>query len=211
MDILLPFLSDDELGRADDFVAESARIQYVTARAILRILLSRYLGVDPSLIFFQYNSFGKPSLTCSTLVQFNISHSGTKLLVALCNKKSIGVDIECIGREMIFSSIESLMSNRERSQFGEFPDYERREAFFRWWTRKEAYVKARGTGLSTSLDSFEVDLQQVSTNVLLSDRNDPLAPLFWSVYALDVEHGYVAALAIQSTKCEIKRFDFHGF
>ncbi len=60
MDILLPFLSDDELGRADDFVAESARIQYVTARAILRILLSRYLGVDPSLIFFQYNSFGKP-------------------------------------------------------------------------------------------------------------------------------------------------------
>ena len=194
-------LSDDERRRADRFRGPSLRPRYVAGRGSLRRLLASYTGCPPESLVFAYGLHGKPSLADGLpRIEFNLSHSHGLALCALASVGPIGVDVEQVrpmednGRKLIGR----FFSVVEQAEFLNLPVTEHLAAFFRGWTRKEAFLKAVGTGLATVLDSFDVTLGPVVPAALLSQVNDPDAPARWSLLDVDPGAGYAAALAVES-------------
>jgi 4'-phosphopantetheinyl transferase len=168
---------------------------------VLRDILSRYLGVPPSALVFRYSTYGKPALAAgfdAARVCFNISHSHEMALFAVTCEREIGVDIEHLGRDIHAEEIaEHFFSAHERASLRTLPAAAKHEAFFNCWTRKEAYIKAHGEGLSLPLDQFDVSLLPGEPAALLATRNDPWEARRWSLQALSPGSGYVAALAVE--------------
>lgn len=197
------YLSDDECRRADRFRTPALRRRFVAGRGGLRAVLSAYLGCAPERVEFVYGRHGKPALAQGLIAgpfEFNLSHSGELALCAVSSVGVVGVDIETI-RPMEANGqnlIGRFFSARERDEFFALPDPERLAAFFRGWTRKEAFLKATGTGLSTVLDSFDVPLDPAAPPAVLRVADDPGAPARWSLFDLDPGPGYAAALAVET-------------
>jgi phosphopantetheine--protein transferase-like protein len=151
---------------------------------VLRDILGRYLGVPPSELGFRYSAYGKPALAAGfdgVGVRFNISHSHEMALLAVTCHREIGVDIEYLGREIRGEEIaEHFFSTHERASLRALPAAAKHEAFFNCWTRKEAYIKAHGEGLSLPLDQFDVSLAPGEPAALLATRSDPREALRWS-------------------------------
>jgi 4'-phosphopantetheinyl transferase len=194
-------LSVDELQRAARFHFPRDRRRFIVARGVLRDILSRYLGVPASALEFRYSAFGKPDLADVAAAQglrFNVSHAYEMALVAVTRGREIGVDIEYLRREIACEKIaEHFFSARERASLRALPAQAKHEAFFNCWTRKEAYIKAHGEGLSLPLDQFDVSLAPGEPVALLATRGDPQEASRWSLQALTPGPGYVAALAVQ--------------
>jgi 4'-phosphopantetheinyl transferase len=189
-------LSADELARADKFRVARGAERYIVGRSALRTLLGQYTGVPPEALVFAYNEFGKPELPGSD-VCFNLSHSHGMALAAFARGRAIGVDIERIREEVIHERIaDRFFSPAEARALASLPPRQQAEAFFNCWTRKEAWIKARGEGLSIALDSFEVTLVPGEPAQLLATRPDPEEAGRWSLHELDCEPGYAAALAV---------------
>lgn len=156
--VLLSFLSEDETARAAQYRFEQDRNAYVTVRALLRILLGRYLEGDGHSLRFDYNSFGKPYVRAP--IAFNVAHTRQAGLLAFMldapvGGDSIGVDIERLRPEIVTDELASqVLSPLELARYR--ASREKSQLFFDIWTRKEAYVKALGTGLSTPLPSLTV-------------------------------------------------------
>lgn len=155
-------LSCDELQRAQRFRFDRHRTRFVVARAILRTLLARYLGITPPEVTFRYNVHGKPALASeqgADVPSFNLSHSEGLALYAVGRAWAIGVDLEPVRSLSDGEAIsERCFSRREREAWRALPSEQRPLGFFNCWTRKEAYVKALGSGLSCALDAFDVSL-----------------------------------------------------
>jgi 4'-phosphopantetheinyl transferase len=155
-------LSTDERARAARFVFLRDRNQFIAGRGVLRDILARYVGEPASEITFDYEAAGKPRLRRpSTLgVQFNLSHSHGLAVCAVGRNRTIGVDLEALRSEVAGEEIAvNYFSARELEELRALPVPQRLEGFFLCWTRKEAYIKARGGGLvSIPLDSFDVTL-----------------------------------------------------
>jgi 4'-phosphopantetheinyl transferase len=154
-------LSADERARASRYAVERTRLRYVMSRSILRMLLGAYLGVDAEAVRFEYGAYGKPSLDPSheTDIAFNLSHSGPVAVFAFARGTQIGVDIEQMHARMGADAVvERFFSTREREIYRSLPESQRPRAFLCGWTRKEAYLKARGMGLSASPSDVEVTL-----------------------------------------------------
>jgi 4'-phosphopantetheinyl transferase len=147
---LLRLLSSDEVDRADSFYFEPDRSRYIVRRGFLRILLSRYLEVLPENLGYSYSSYGKPSLEAQFAqsgLHFNVSHSGELALFAFSKEYEVGVDIECIRDDIEFDQIaHTLFSPSEQRSLNSLSTMDKIKGFYSCWTRKEAFIKARGQG-----------------------------------------------------------------
>jgi len=201
-------LSDDEKARADRFRFAEDRESYTVCRAILRLILSRYLGCPASVLRFRYNRYGKPALvnqSGDSTLRFNLSHSKALALYAVARGRELGIDLEYLDRGFAGEEIaRRFFSPREVAELEALPGRFKTAAFFNCWTRKEAYVKARGEGLSIPLDQFEVSLAPKRPAALLRTAGGPDELRRWHMLELDPGEGYVAALAVEGPVDEIR-------
>jgi 4'-phosphopantetheinyl transferase len=201
-------LSEDEQARAARFQFEHLRQHYTAGRAILRLILSRYLQDAPQDLTFQYSDYGKPELPAADL-QFNLSHSGGLALYAFIRQHRIGIDIE---RMRPLTDIEAMMrhyfSQSECASLLALPQQLQMQGFYNCWTRKEAYIKATGKGLSQPLDSFDVTLTPGKPPRLLRVEGEPEAPQRWTIFDLPVPSDYKAALAVEHPGCTLNMWQF---
>lgn len=203
-------LSQDEKKRADKFYFVKDKINFILAHAFLRGLLGKYIGVETESIQFYFNRYGKPLVSTDEGegVCFNLSHSGSMIFIALSPLYHIGVDVEQVKENKSFLSLSSsYFTKAEHSAICELPEKEQLPAFFRCWTRKEAYIKGQGKGLSLALDSFEVNVQNSKKELLLNTCHDPLALDRWSLLDIKISDEYVAALAVENHSCQVHRFE----
>jgi 4'-phosphopantetheinyl transferase len=193
-------LAVGERERAARYHFDEDREAFVVARGLLRKILGRYLGVAPSEVRFSYNSYGKPALEQAgrRAVRFNLSHSGQVVLYAVARGRNVGVDVERIRpvprAEQI---VNRYFSARERVFLSALPADQRQGAFFSCWTRKEAYIKARGQGLSLSFDEFDVPLGPEEPMTITHAEERFQGGASWSLRELHVGDGYAAALAVE--------------
>ncbi|HEX8633286.1 MAG TPA: 4'-phosphopantetheinyl transferase superfamily protein [Pyrinomonadaceae bacterium] len=197
-------LAPDEAARAARYHFPRDRDHYIAARGLLRHLLGRYLAQPPHTLQFAYGAYGKPSLDGAPAfaadVRFNLSHSHELALYAFARGREVGVDIEHIRADFAGDDIAArFFSAREVSMLRALPARARTVAFFNCWTRKEAYIKARGEGLSHPLDQFDVSLTPGEPAALLGTRGDPRELTRWSLCALDAGEAYAAAVVVQGT------------
>jgi len=194
-------LSLDELTRAARFHFSRDRQRFVAARAWLRMILASYLGTNPNSLSFAYSKKEKPSLGrthADSGVTFNVSHSGRIALLAFTRRRDIGVDVEQLRRDSDLEAIaRRFFSTHEQSQLTALPAEERVDAFFRCWTRKEAYIKATGDGLSLPLSQFDVSLAGGEKNALLATRPDGFEAGRWLLQEVPAGPGYIAALCVR--------------
>jgi 4'-phosphopantetheinyl transferase len=200
-------LSHDERTRAVRFYFERDRRRYVVARGLLRVILARYTDLAPERIAFRYGPRGKPSLaTASAGLRFNLSHAADRALVGVTRGREIGVDLEYV-RPM--PELESLarrfFSEPERVALAALPRPRRLRAFFRCWTRKEAYIKAIGDGLACPLDGFAVSLAPGRYARLLAVEGDPEGPRRWTLCSLAPAAGFLGALAVEGRGFRVRR------
>jgi 4'-phosphopantetheinyl transferase len=198
---LRALLEPDELARADRFRFERDRARYVAGRGQLRLLLGRYLGRAPHEVRFEYGAYEKPSVAHPGL-WFNLSHSGPVALCAVTSVGEVGIDVELddpgFARERI---AEHFFSPGEVATLrGLAPELQGR-AFLTCWTRKEAFIKARGDGLSLALDSFDVTLEPGQPVALTRTAWSASEPRDWSLSDLsNTDDGYIAAVAVRGTR-----------
>jgi 4'-phosphopantetheinyl transferase len=196
-------LNAEETARADRFYMDVHRNRFIAARALLRDLLAGYLAQPPEAISFAYNEWGKPALApgfVASDLRFNLSHSQELAMYAFVLERDVGVDLEMIRADVASEKIaENFFSRREVETLRALPREHQAEAFFNCWTRKEAYVKARGQGLSIELDSFDVSLIPGEEAKIL--RGDDCRN--WSIASFKPEQGWVAAMATQGSPLKI--------
>lgn len=200
-------LSADERERADRLRFERDRRRYVVGRALLRTLLARYTAAPAEELAFGYGELGKPWLDAGP--SFNLSHSGDVALYAFAAAGELGVDVELDDADFATDRIaERFFSPAEVSALRSLPPAAQPRAFLRCWTRKEAFVKARGDGLSLALDSFDVTLAPDEPAALLRTAWSRREPREWQIEDLsDPGGGYVAALAIRAYEtCLVRRY-----
>ena len=186
-------LDDDELLRAGRFLFERDRRRFVARRAFLRRILAGYAGVAPVSIRYRRSAAGKPELLDARGLAFSTSHADGLAIVAVATQGEVGVDVERMrpvaeARDLA----RRLFTDRESEHLGSLPPAMVSEAFLQLWTRKEAYVKALGRGLSMPLDGFEVLPRADGDVVAPGDAGDRPAIRLWS---LDVPAGYIATVA----------------
>jgi 4'-phosphopantetheinyl transferase len=194
-------LDDDERSRADRFYFSRDRERFIVARGVLRAILGRYSNRAPESLSFSYSAHGKPALVPESdadAIRFNLSHSHGMALYAVSRGREVGVDLEFIRGDLEAEQIaERFFSHSEIETLRALPPNLRKYAFFLCWTRKEAYIKARGEGLSLALDQFDVSLTPGEPAALLSTRSDSDEALRWSLRNLNPAPGYTAALAVK--------------
>jgi 4'-phosphopantetheinyl transferase len=212
-DVLSQVLSPDEHERVARFVFARDRRRFVVARAMLRSILARYLGWLPQEIGFQYEPHGKPRLRVADSgigLEFNLAHSYELVLCAVSRGRQVGVDIE---RLQPVADLEQLaavaFSHTEQATLSALAGEQQLIGFFNCWTRKEAYVKARGDGLLMPLNEFDVSLAPGEPVALLANRLDPHDIVRWSLHEVLPANGYVGAIAVegQGTYIHLRQWD----
>jgi 4'-phosphopantetheinyl transferase len=198
-----PVLSGDEQTRAARFHHDKDRKCFMATRSALRQILGAYLKADPKLLSFTYSEKEKPSLAgpeAASGIEFNVSHSGTLALLAFARGRMVGVDVEQTNRNIDTAAIATrFFSEAEQKQLASLPADQRTDAFFLCWTRKEAYIKATGKGLSLPLRQFDVSMTPRDQNALLATRPDAVERNRWSMRDIPVPAGYAAALCVSGT------------
>ncbi len=194
-------LVEDELVRADRFHFAHDRQRWTVAHGVLRLLLARYLAVATSVPRFVTNKYGKPAVVVSGSEMelcFNLSHSGSLALYAFALHRDVGVDVEYMRANVGYLELaRHVFSAHERAVLEALPADLQEEAFFQCWSRKEAYIKARGRGLSLPLRDFDVSLDPREAAALLASREEPDAPERWLLQALYPGTRYAGALVAQ--------------
>lgn len=193
-------LAPDEVERAVRYVFERDREQFIVARGLLRMILARYSECEAQEIEFGYGEHGKPFVArpTGTGLTFNLSHTHGRGLCAVARNRAVGIDIERIRPEVdILGVAGSTFSPGECAQLEALPAGDRLASFFRCWTRKEAYIKARGDGLSYPLDRFDVSLGPDEPAALVRSAEGEAELHCWSLLAIDTGPSYMAALAVE--------------
>jgi 4'-phosphopantetheinyl transferase len=205
---LRALLSPDEIAKADRIVVPGKREQSAVARGTLRELLAEYTGIAARELEFEYEEKGRPFLADGSLATaFNVTHSGDLALIAVTREGVIGVDVERIDPKVELLAIgERFFSATEHAQLSACSEEDRPLAFFRCWTRKESYLKARGTGLTTPLDQFDVTLLDGDPPQLLETRFDPGDAARWTLTELMPAPGYPGALCADRAPRNITGF-----
>lgn len=195
-DGLRHLLSVDERQRADRFAFERDRERWTAARAGLRRILAAYLGVEPRLLQFEAGPFGKPHLVPDCGLRFNLSHSGNVALVAVARGRDLGVDVERIGPEAELEQIAPMvLSAGELAEWTGLPREDRVQGFFNAWSRKEAFIKAVGEGVSFGLQRFDVTLAPGAPARLLRVEGGSAAD--WTLHAVEAAPGYAASVCVK--------------
>jgi 4'-phosphopantetheinyl transferase len=193
-------LGPDERNRSARFQFERDRQRFIVAHGALRDLLGRYLHTEPGQVRFVYNAFGKPGLSpdLGDRLEFNLSHSGGLALIAIA-RANVGVDLEYIREESDDKDIAlRFFSPSEIDHLSSLSSQLYCEGFFSCWTKKEAYVKARGEGFAIPLNSFSVPLTTDPAQIVVGSDD-------WSLYSLRPAPGYAGALAIEGSGWRLRQ------
>jgi 4'-phosphopantetheinyl transferase len=208
IDALGDVLSPAEQENVERFRFHADRERYIIGRGLARVVLGSVLAAKPDSLRFGCNAFGKPFLVQALnagRLQFNVSHSGDIVLVAVTTGRQIGVDVERIRDDVEIDGIaEGFLSLREQADLAALPLHERYDAFFRCWSRKEAFIKARGEGLSLPLDRFDVSVGPGEPPLLLATRPDPADAGRWAIQDVHVDAGYAASVAAEGADWKLK-------
>ena len=198
----------------DRSVARDAQERAIISHRVLRAILGRYLGTAPARLEFDRNPNGKPFLartSGSTFgereICFSLSRSRGMALYAFAHEREVGVDVEQVRPiSKIEQAAERIFSARERTEFYALPEEGRQQAFFKAWTRKQAFVKAIGHG--STMPSNEVEVSMAEPALLFSVRGDPQEIVRWHMWGLHPGDGYAAALVVESPPCQLLCWDF---
>lgn len=206
---LTAMLSPEERAIASAFDSADRRRGYVVAHALLRAILGRAAGVAPNELVFRYGRRGKPELANpSQDLQFNMSHSRDMVLVAVAHGRRVGVDIEHIDEPGDVRRITArFLSPRDRDAIEQLPPERQRDAFLRCWTRKEAYMKARGDGISRPLDDFDVAPAPEAASSRLRTSPRPNESDAWELADVPAPRGFMAAIAVEGHGFEVVQHD----
>lgn len=202
-------LGDEESIQAKRFRFPVHRERFIARRGVLRFVLGRYLGIEPAALEFRRSSYGKPCLgdRHDPDLRFNCSHSGSLALIAVTRGREVGVDLERVKPDFSDDSIpESFFAPSEAAMLRALPARQQPEAFFEFWVRKEAYVKARGMGLSLALDSFEVPLGDDEPVISLPAGQDTAEAGRWTMTGLRPAPSHPAALVVEGKACTLRRW-----
>lgn len=200
-------LSPDERYRASRYRLAGPRLQFVTARAKLRQILGQYLEIAPSSLRFSYGAQGKPTLLGATSLSFNLAHSGQRVLIAVARSRQIGIDLELV-RPLpdLMDIAQRFFTAEEAADLISLGNHERELAFYKCWTRKEAFIKCTGDGLSAPLNSFQVTLYPNDTAriVKVNGCEDPAC--HWTLVDLSSDSEYAAAVVYSGPQANIHLF-----
>ena len=187
-------LASDERHRSARLRFECNRRRFVVAHGVLRKLLGRYLGIPPGSVRFVYNAFGKPELSPELgRLKFSLSHSADLALIAIAADAEIGVDLELIREQSDWAEIaRCCFSAAEVDRLNRVPRHLHAQAFFSCWTKKEAYVKARGEGLA------------------IPSPVDPDETWRWSLYTLQPAAGYIGALVVEGSGRRLRQWHYRS-
>jgi 4'-phosphopantetheinyl transferase len=208
-------LSDDERARAERFYRRAHRDRYVVAHGALRRIIASYVGERPDRLTFTAGEHGKPMLVAGSSasrsgIEFNLSHSADLALLAVARGRAVGVDLEQWSEETEHLEVaERFFSPVERAALKAM-SAERRHVvagFFAAWSRKEAYLKATGHGITRGLHHFDVSLEPDGPARLLGDRLDAQATERWAMCALEPGDRYSAALVVEAPLGDLMGFD----
>jgi 4'-phosphopantetheinyl transferase len=210
------FLTDDERDRAARFRVNSPRQQFVICRATLRRLLSSLCGIEPKQIPLICENHGKPRVTNATLgrsgpeIEFNVSHSGHFGLIALTLESPVGIDVEEHNSDVQMLKVaERFFAPEETAALHKLSPEKQLAGFYRGWTCKEAYIKAKGAGLSLSLCSFCVEIDPDCPASLLRINDQPHEPAKWTTQSLEIGQNYAAAVMVARPNCQIECWNWH--
>ena len=203
-------LASEELARADRLKVELARKRYVAGRAFLRETLASYLGVEPEDILLGEGEWGKPYIARGKgfgMLSFNLSHAAGLALLAVSLKREVGIDIERPAKDLPYRNIARMFfSTREKDELFSLPLEEQLAAFYRCWSRKEAYLKGCGRGFSEPSDNFDVSLLPGHPPALVAHRQNPGELQRWSLMDIPAPEGFCAALAVEGSPPLIRTF-----
>lgn len=204
-------LSQEEQARAARFRFERDRSQYIASHGFLRYLLSEYLGCEPTAHAFEQEPFGKPRLTGSSVVTFNLSHAGSKAAVVIASANlTVGIDIEATSRDVEIESISRLIySDVEQRLLATNKPELRQHLFFQLWTRKEAVIKMTGEGMSAPLRSLST-IGSAGIYAKAELLPDTILPAVCLVRSIAVGDGYAAAVACSQPSTRIKTYVWEG-
>ena len=201
-------LDDAERERAERFVFERDRRRFVAAHACVRTALGRCLARPAAALRFGAGRRGKPYVIDAPLdVRFNLSDGGERAVLAIALGREVGVDIEEVRPTEVDALARRVFAPSEANALAALPPDDRHAAFFRIWTRKEAFIKALGEGLAMPLDGFEVSPVEDDPAPLLRSCTAPHAPGDWCIRSLKAAPGYAAAVAVDGSNCRIVCWD----
>ena len=194
-------LSSDEDDRRMRFHFEGDRQDFAFAHGMLRSVLAEYLKADPQKLRFGYSAHHKPFLADpESELRFNLSHTQGAVMLGICRGREIGVDVERFREDFDPREIATrFFSEAEQRALKGLPQTEQRQGFFRCWTRKEAFLKARGHGLSFPLDLFDVSTGAEDAEVTLVTRPDAAEAQQWQIMGAAAPEGCAAAVAVGSS------------
>jgi 4'-phosphopantetheinyl transferase len=207
-------LSTDEKERASRFRFARDRARFVGARGLLREILALYLNASPGRLSFGYSAHGKPFLAGEehSTLRFNASHSFDAMLLAIAHSREVGVDVE--GMRYNAVTIEEIgdtvLSEPEMQALARFRSEDRRMIFLRFWTRKEAFIKADGRGVSLPLERIDVSAPEGRVAVLNEATGEWRTCSRWELRTLEPVPGYVAALAVEGQDWRIALWHWPG-
>ena len=206
--VLAERLSADELTRSGHYRFERDRIRFIAARGILRLILGRYLGIEPDAIRFFYEKNGKPRLQNTSgdaVIKFNLSHSEGLALYVFARDYEVGIDLEyiCEISEMELI-VEQFFSAKEKIVFGTLPASGKQETFFNWWTRKEAFTKATGNGLYYPLDTFDVSVAPGESDESLKILGYAKKGPTWSMWDVRPAEAFTGAVVIRARDFDVQ-------
>jgi 4'-phosphopantetheinyl transferase len=206
-------LSPDEIARGGRFHSEEDQLHFIRCRSALRNVLAGYIAIPAAELRFEYLSSGKPQLAAShnpRAMQFNVSHSAGMALIAVSGEHRLGVDVERIREDLATAALaERFFSPREREGLRALPAQLRVRGFFACWTRKEAFLKATGDGLTFPLADFSVTTHPDSDPKLEEIKGNREAGDQWFLADVDVGNVYRAALAVEATGCHLQTYTWN--
>ena len=207
-----PLLDADETTRLNRFLFERDRRAYAVSHALLRTTLAHYGGGDPRDLMFVANNYGRPEIDAPAELRglrFNLSHTRGAAIVGVVRNLDLGVDIETVARETSCVELaERYFSPREVADLHRRPPELQRDAFFDYWTLKEAYIKARGMGLAIALDRFSYLLAEgrpIGIEFAAEWRDEPAV---WQFAKFRPDERYQAAVAVRRGATSPLRFIF---
>jgi len=203
LDLFAAWLSVEERQRWQRYLAADVRQRFLTARGLLRGILSIYTSHNPAEIQFAVSPQGKPYLGFpgQAGLEFSLSHSSAIVLVAVTRGLSVGIDVETMQQEIDLDLISSkYFSPLENQSIRSLPQALQKQAFFNCWTRKEAYLKGLGVGLTAPLQDFSVSVAPHEPVRLINPLPGDCEDGAWQLFAIEPETGYAAAAAVRSTQ-----------
>lgn len=212
---LRQILSEDQFRRARGFRFLRDQNRFVATHGRIREILSGYLALAPERIRFVYNKHGKPELenrSETERLRFNLSHSEDVALLGISGGFRVGVDIERTKPDRSTEGIaRRFFTPNELDVLNTLPEDQRVAAFYRCWTRKEAYIKAQGEGLSIPLNQFEVSISLEEPPQIVNIRGNVNEATRWSLHHLEPMEGYVAALAVEGHPKKLTYYQWWGW